>query len=138
MYDNALDEFASWPMVLATAQVIEGIRGILAAVRSDASLQPADVTEELIMMLARDDSNPEPMDVAVCREIEDWVVENWQEDSPELVDAMSALILTCGMTRGMGLLEKAAESANDKVRTIAQDTLAEAVRDRLKGWKTVT
>jgi hypothetical protein len=138
MYHNALDEFASWSMVLTTAQVIEGIRGILAAVRSDASLQPADVTEELIMMLARDDSNPEPMDVAVYREIEDWVVENWQEDSPELVDAMSALILTCGMTRGMALLEKAAEAANDKVRTVAQDTLAEAARDRLKGWKTVT
>jgi hypothetical protein len=93
MYHNALDEFASWPMVLTTAQVVEGIRSILAAARSDPSLKPADVTEELTMMLARDDSNPEPLDVAVCREIEDWVVSNWQEDSPELVDAMSVLVL---------------------------------------------
>jgi hypothetical protein len=78
------------------------------------------------------------MDVAVCREVEDWVVKNWQEDSPDLIDAMSALVLTCGMTRGMALLERAAESANDKVRAVAQDTLAEAARDRLKGWRTVT
>jgi hypothetical protein len=138
MYRNSLDEFASWSMVLTTAQVIDGVRGILAATRSDASLKPADVTEELIMMLARDNSNPEPMDVAVCREIEEWVVKHWQEDSPELVDAMSALVLTCGMTRGMALLETAAESPNEKVRAVAEDTLAEAARDRLKGWKTVT
>jgi hypothetical protein len=38
----------------------------------------------------------------------------------------------------MRLLETAAESANEKVRAVAEDTLAEAARDRLKGWKTVT
>jgi hypothetical protein len=42
------------------------------------------------------------------------------------------------MTRGLALLEKAAESKNDEVRAIAQDALAEAARDRLKGWKPVT
>jgi hypothetical protein len=135
---SRLDEFASWPMVLTTAQVVEGVRGILAVARSDASLKSADVAEELSMMLARDDSNPEPLDVAVCREIEDWVVDNWQDDSPELIDAMSGLVLMCGMTRGFALLERAAKSPNEKVRAVAEDTIAEAERDRLTGWTTRT
>jgi hypothetical protein len=138
MNNAHLEQFASLPMVLTTAQMVEGIRGILAVARSEADVPSIDVAETLVAMLARDNSSPEPIDVAVFRDVEDWVVAHWREDSPKLIDAMSSLVLTCGMTRGLALLEKATESTNDEVRAIAQDALAEAARDRLKGWRPVT
>lgn len=138
MYNNKLDEFATMPMVLTTERVVEGVRGILALAKSDPSLEPANVARELDMMFARDDSNPQPIDVAVYREVEDWVVQNWRNDSPPLVDVMATIILSCGMVRGIDLLREASESANSEVRKIAQDALAEAERDRLKGWELKT
>jgi hypothetical protein len=134
MYNNKLDEFSAWSMVLTTEQMIRGIRGILDAARSDSTIKAEDVAHELFLMLARDNSNPQPLDVSVCRDIEDWLVPHWRDDSAQLIDTMASLVLTCGMTRGLALLEKAAESSNDEVRAIAQDALAEAARDTLKGW----
>ncbi len=138
MYNNRLDEFAAMSMVLTTESVVDGVRGILALAKSDPSLRLADIAYELDMMFARDDSNPQPIDIGVYREVEDWVVQNWSNDSPSLVDAMSALVLLCGMTRGLHLLREASESANPEVQEVARDALAEAERDRLNGWEPKT
>jgi serine/threonine protein kinase len=116
MYHNKLDEFASWSMVLTTSQVALGVRGILEAVRSDPTMRPEDVAQELFLILGRDGSNPQPMDISVYREVEGWLVANWHEDDPQLIDIMASLVLTCRMTRGMRLLEEASKSSNPEVR----------------------
>jgi hypothetical protein len=137
MYHNRLDEYANWPMVLATEQVAEGLRGILGVARADPSIDARDVADELGTMLARAGYNPLP-DVTVRRDVEDWVVGVWRDDSPELIESLSSLILTCGMTRGMALLERTANSPNERARAVAQEALDEASKDRLTGWTTDT
>jgi hypothetical protein len=137
MYHNVLDEFANWSMVLNAEQVALGLRGILAAARADSSISSADVASELFSMFGRNESLEE-VDIAVRREVEDWVVKNWREDSPEFIDAIGGVVLTGGMTRGFLLLEKAVHSSNERVRAIAQETLDEAARDRVNGWETDT
>jgi hypothetical protein len=128
MKNDELEKIRNLPMLLPDARLVEAVDSVLDIAR-EPSVSATDVAELLVDLVFRQSSNYRPFDAAIYERIDDWVIRSWRDDSPELFDALSTLVLNCNSVRGFELLRQASASPSEEIRSIAADALAEARAD---------